>query len=74
MDDFTPQPQPSGALVPPTPPGPPTAIALLTPEPPPPRRERMPYMRDQALWNLIKRTLDAVDGVADTIAEGLGIR
>jgi hypothetical protein len=73
MDDFTPPTEPSGDLVPP-PRVPPTAVATLSPEPLPYRPSRQPYLRSNALWRLVDRTLDAVDGLADSVAEGLGFR
>jgi hypothetical protein len=75
MDDITPPTQSSGSLVPP-PVVPPTALALATPEPPPAPHSmrRTPYTRSQAMQNLLRRTLDTVDDLADTLAEGLGLR
>jgi hypothetical protein len=73
MEDSTPLTQPSGALVPP-PSGPPTAVALATPEPPPAPRIAFPSARSYPFRQLINQTLDAVDELADTLAEGLGIR
>ena len=73
MDDVTPPTEPSGALVPP-PRVPPTAVATATPEPPPLRPTRRPLMRRSRFVELIRETLDAVDDLADTVAEGLGLR
>ena len=73
MDDATPPTQPSGSLVPP-PSGPSTALALATPEPPSRAAERTPYMREYAFRKWISQTLDRIDQVADTVAEGLGLR
>ncbi len=74
MDDFIPQTEPSGALVPP-PRVPPTAVALATPDPPPLRPSRVPYLRRTgSVAQFVQRTLDAVDELADTVAEGLGLR
>jgi hypothetical protein len=73
-DDFTPRTQPSGARVPP-PKIPGTAIATASPAPLPPRRSRETYIEDpNAVRRLVARMLDAVDSVADTVAEGLGLR
>ena len=74
MDDFIPETQPSGALVPPNkPPG--TAIATAAPLPP----NRQPrYARSlhdpNAIRRLLTRTLDVVDEIADAVAGGLGLR
>jgi hypothetical protein len=73
MDDATPQTEPSGALVPPRKP-PSTALATASPAPTPLRPERQPYMREQRLRHLIAEALDAVDDLADTVAQGLGLR
>jgi hypothetical protein len=71
-DDLTPPTQSSSARVPP-PKVPGTAIAA--PAPLPPRRPREMYMEDpNAVRRLVARMLDAVDSVADTVAEGLGLR
>ena len=74
MEDFTPATQPSDALVPP-PKGPGTAIATSTPEPPNrhPRHPRS-FRDPNPVVRFIKRTLDAVDEVADAVAGGLGLR
>jgi hypothetical protein len=61
-DDLTPPTQSSSARVPP-PKVPGTAIATEM------------YMEDpNAVRRLVARMLDAVDSVADTVAEGLGLR
>lgn len=74
-EDCTPPTEPSGALVPP---GmvPPTAVGASTPPPPVPERSgRRPYMRSQTpVSRAIARTLDAVDELADAVAQGLGLR
>jgi hypothetical protein len=74
MEDFTPPTQPSGALVPP-PKGPGTAIAVSVPEPPNrhPRHARSVH-DPNPIRRFIKRTLDVVDGMADAVAGGLGLR
>jgi len=73
-DDLTPPTQSSSARVPP-PKEPGTAIATAAPAPLPPRRPREMYMEDpNAVRRLVARVLDAVDSVADTVAEGLGLR
>lgn len=72
--DFTPPTQPSSDRVPP-PKVPGTAIATAAPAPLPPRRPREMRVEDaNAIRRLIARTLDMVDSVADTVAEGLGLR
>ena len=76
MDDVVPTPptEPSGALVPP-PRVPPTAVSTATPEPPPLRPERQPYMRQRGrAAQFLRQTLDAVDELADNLADGLGLR
>lgn len=74
-DGFTPPTQPSGELVPP-PKIPGTAVAAATPAPVPPRRVRdSASLREATVFRqFISRTLDAVDNVADAVAEGLGLR
>lgn len=73
MDELTPPTEPSGALTPP--PKPPiTALATASPAPISPRPERVPYMQERSLSRLVARTLDAVDEVADSIADALGLR
>ena len=73
-DDFTPPTEPFGALVPP-PKLPPTALALASPAPLRPRQpSRKPRFRGGGFEQLVARTLDIVDDVADTVAEGLGLR
>ena len=73
-DDPTPPTQPFGDLVPP-PKVPPTALALASPAPLPHRRPSTPELYDaSALQQLITRTLDFVDNIADTVAAGLGLR
>jgi hypothetical protein len=71
-DGFTPPTQPSGELVPP-PKVPGTAVAAATPAPLPPRRARA-APDPNVIRRFISRTLDAVDNVADAVAEGLGLR
>lgn len=73
-DDFTPPTQSSSDLVPP-PKIPGTAIAAATPAPLPPRRPREMRVEDpNAIRRFVARALDIVDSVADTVAEGLGLR
>ena len=74
MEDFTPQTQPSDALVPP-PKGPGTAIATATPELPnrPPRHPRSFYDQNP-IRRFIEQTLNVVDDMADAVAGGLGLR
>jgi hypothetical protein len=75
MDDETPPPatEPFGALVPPRKP-PATAIATASPAPLLPRREPQRTMRPRTVRRLIDDTLDLVDELADSLAEGLGLR
>lgn len=73
-DDPTPPTQPFGDLVPP-PKVPPTALALASPAPLPHRRPSSPDLYDTStLQRLIAQTFDFVDSIADTVAEGLGLR
>jgi hypothetical protein len=74
MDDFEQPPtQPYGSLVPPTKvPG--TALALATPPPPPRRSTRRTMAHTGFFTQLISRTLDVVDDLADNVAAGLGLR
>jgi len=73
-EDITPPTEPSGALVPPDK-VPPTAVGAATPAPVPQRPGRQPYMIAQTpLARAITRTLDAVDELADAVAQGLGLR
>ncbi|MEP6492514.1 MAG: hypothetical protein ABJF01_07545 [bacterium] len=75
MDEFTPPTQPFGALVPP-PKVPGTAIATASPAPLPHRPAPLSRtLSDQNVFRrLVQQTLDAVDDLADTLAEGLGLR
>jgi hypothetical protein len=75
MEDYTPPTQPFGALVPPTKvPG--TAVATASPAPLPhrPSRQSRSLNDPNAVRRLLNVTLDAVDDLADTLAEGLGLR
>ena len=73
-NDFTPPTQSSSDRVPP-PKIPGTAIATAAPAPLPPRRPREMRVEDpNVVRRVIARTLDMVDSVADTVAEGLGLR
>jgi hypothetical protein len=74
MEDYIPQTQPSGALVPPNkPPG--TAIATAAPLPPnrQPRHARA-FHDPNPIRRFITRTLNVVDEVADAVAGGFGLR
>ena len=74
MDDFTPPTQPFGALVPP-PKIPGIAVATASPAPLPHRPSMSRSINDpNAIRRLFNLTLDAVDDLADTLAEGLGLR
>jgi hypothetical protein len=73
-NDFTPPTQSSSDRVPP-PKVPGTAIATAAPAPLPPRRPREMRVEDRnVVRRFVARTLDMVDSVADTVAEGLGLR
>jgi hypothetical protein len=72
-DERFPEPEPSGALVPP-PVHPPTALATAAPVPP--RRwddDDLPEAR-VLVARLVTRTLDALDNVGDSIAVAVGLR
>jgi len=71
IDDFVPEPQPSGALVPP-PRNPPTAIATAAPLPP--RNEPRIVRRGSGFRGLVETALDTIDTLGDTIAEAVGLR
>ena len=69
-DDPLPEPEPSGALVPPRK-YPPTAVALSTPPPPP---ERLLPRQRPALYRFIYSCMDALDQVGDAVAHALRLR
>ena len=72
MDDIRPEPQPSGALVPPprTPP-----VALATAESLPPRRPSNRGVRSEDFFrDLVRTTLDSLDSLGDSIAGAIGLR
>jgi hypothetical protein len=71
-DERLPEPQPSGALVPP-PVYPPTALATAAPLPPRRRDEDVEQARN-LVARLVTRTLDALDTVGDSIATAVGLR
>jgi hypothetical protein len=70
IDDPIPQPEPSGALVPPRK-YPPTTVALSTPPPPP---ERLLPRQQPALYRFITGCMDALDQVGDAVAHALRLR
>lgn len=71
-DERIPEPEPSGALVPP-PVSPTTALATAAPLPP--RRWEDDAIEVRGLVErVIDRTLDTLDSVGDTIAEAVGLR
>ena len=74
MDDFIPQTQPSGALVPPNkPPG--TAVATSAPLPPSREPRHAWHLHDRnPIRRFLSRTFDVVDEMADAVAGGLGLR
>lgn len=75
MEDDTPTPptESYGALVPPRK-VPPTALALAS-APLPNRRPSTPAMYDiTPFQQFLSKAFDMVDGFADTVAEGLGLR
>ena len=73
MDDARlPEPEPSGALVPP-PVHPPTALATAAPLPPRPRRDDALEARN-LVARVVERALDALDRAGDSIASAVGRR
>jgi hypothetical protein len=74
MEDYIPETQPSGALVPPNkPPG--TAIATSAPVPPSRQPRHTRTFRDpNPIRRFLTRTLNVVDEMADAVAGGLGLR
>lgn len=72
MDDILPEPQPSGALVPPPRMAP---VALATAEPVPPRRPSNRVVRSEGFFReLVRTTLDSRDSLGDSIAGAIGLR
>lgn len=71
-DERLPEPQPSGALIPP-PTYPPSALATAAPLPPRPWADDSIEARD-ILVRVLDRTLDALDRVGDSIAAAVGLR
>jgi hypothetical protein len=71
-DERLPEPEPSGALVPP-PTHPPTALATAAPLPPR-RRDDDAIESRNLLVRAFHRTLDALDQVGDSIAAAVGLR
>lgn len=72
IDDFLPEPQPSGALVPP-PRNPPTALATADALPPQ-RPARAITSGEGLLRQLVLTTLDSLDSLGDSIAGAIGLR
>ena len=71
-DERLPEPEPSGALVPP-PVYPPTAVATSAPLPP--RHSRGEIARPRNVFrDLLRATFDALDNVGDSIAAAVGLR
>ena len=71
-DERIPEPEPSGALVPP-PIHPPTALATAAPLPP--RRRPDDALEARAfVTRLVERALDAIDRAGDSIASAVGLR
>ena len=71
-DEFIPEPEPKGQLVPP-PRVPPTAVGLALLPPAPERRPSFPRRR-RGFHGLVLRAMDALDSLGDTIAETIGLR
>jgi len=76
MDERIPEPQPSGALVPPprVPPGAVATAAPLPPRDPEPTRVRTPRTRRMPFASLIEAALDGLDRAGDRIASAFGLR
>ena len=72
MDERLPEPEPSGALVPP-PVHPPTALATAAPLPPRRRDESVIEARG-VIERVVARALDTLDSVGDSIATAVGLR
>ncbi len=73
MDDYNPEPQPSGVLTPP-PVHPPTAVATSAPFPPRRSSAERALLRRGGLRGLVESALDGLDALADRIAAVAGIR
>lgn len=71
-DERLPEPEPSGALVPP-PVHPPTALATAAPLPPRRRTDESLEARN-FVSRLVERALDALDRAGDSIANAVGLR
>ena len=71
-DERLPEPEPSGALVPP-PVHPPTALATAAPLPPRRRDDDLAQARGLVAM-AFTRALDALDNVGDSIAAAVGLR
>jgi hypothetical protein len=78
-DDFRPDTQPAGELVPP-PRKPPTAVASAAPDPAPGERPiavrawRRTGRPLSALGGFVNGVFDVLDSLGDSIAEGVGLR
>lgn len=71
-DERLPEPEPSGALVPP-PVHPPTALATSAPLPP--RRKPVDALEARNfVARVVERALDALDRAGDSIANAVGLR
>ena len=74
-EEFTPETEPSGSLVPPIK-VPPTAIATSA-SPPPPPRPAFPRIRAperMTIGAFVEKVLDTLDSVGDSIARVAGLR
>ena len=72
-DERLPEPEPSGALIPP-PVHPPTALATAAPLPPRRQGDADLIEARGLVARLVTRTLDALDNVGDSIAAAVGLR
>jgi len=71
-DERLPEPEPSGALVPP-PTNPPTAVATAAPLPPRRSVNEVAVARN-VFREMLRATLNALDNVGDSIASAIGLR
>lgn len=73
MEEYSPETEPSGALTPP-PTNPPTAVATSAPLPPRGSGSRTVPSRRKGLRGLVDAALDALDALAERIANAARLR
>ena len=71
-EDFTPETQPSGSLLPPDK-NPPTAVGAAS-SPPPRPLPALPRTRGRSIGAFVEQLLDTLDVVGDSIARAAGLR